>query len=55
MLVTILITIYCTLMYVVGYRFFDMRIGNPRFSRFLLWALSPVSVPFTVLHYLATR
>jgi len=49
MLIVILLTIYCTLMYVVGYRLFKIKIGGAKFLPVLFWFFSPLSVPFVYL------
>lgn len=53
MLVTILITIYCTLAYVAGFKWFEIKVGNTSFAKLLLWLLSPISAPVFVLLGLA--
>lgn len=49
MLLTILLTIYCTLMYVVGFKLFKMKIGGESLLAFICWMISPILVPFVYL------
>ena len=49
MLGIILLTIYCTLMYVTGYRLFKIKFGGTKFLPVLFWLFSPLSVPFVYL------
>jgi hypothetical protein len=45
----ILLTIYCTLMYVAGYRLFKIKVFGTNFLPILFWFFSPLSVPFVYL------